>query len=385
MAEQDLKWHETFVVLFGAMLSFADPITDILTLVEFYRADHKTWFGVGLAFVILPCLVFPVIFYFSKETELKEASRARRYVQVFLCGFNPFSAALARIQTFIFYLKNFKNLWHGHSIKPISPGTASDEEAYRLLTHGKLVVLFEAALESAPQFIIQLYAMSVQLEPVKVIQMISLPVSFLSLAWASTVADEVIHSKGLQATIDVLNVKNKILLFITHLFLLSSRMFAIGFFAVTYKWWIIAVLLIHSAAIVIVDTIWVCRRGICDIGTGAFSTFFVCLHWLRDDMSIRVQDVETDNKIKELRRMQLFSNALYIAENCTMILLYYFSALPRAWYSLLLTVCVCSFSVLGAIIRVTHFHFLTKSSNSTWLPPGFDFVSILLQMAKLFD
>lgn len=116
MAEQDLKWHETFVALFGAILSFADPITDILTLVEFYRTDHKTWFGVGLAFVILPCLVFPGFFYFSKETALKEASRASRYVQVFVCGFNPFSAALARLQTFMFYLKNFKNLWRGHSI-----------------------------------------------------------------------------------------------------------------------------------------------------------------------------------------------------------------------------------------------------------------------------
>jgi len=47
-----LKWYSPFVFLFGAIVGFADPITDILTLVEVYRADHKTWFGVGLAFVI---------------------------------------------------------------------------------------------------------------------------------------------------------------------------------------------------------------------------------------------------------------------------------------------------------------------------------------------
>ena len=52
MVEKELKWYDIFVVLFGTILSFADPITDILTLVEFYRADHKTWFGVGLTFVI---------------------------------------------------------------------------------------------------------------------------------------------------------------------------------------------------------------------------------------------------------------------------------------------------------------------------------------------
>ena len=47
MGAKELKWYDIFLVLFGTILSFADPITDILTLVEFYRADHKTWFGVG--------------------------------------------------------------------------------------------------------------------------------------------------------------------------------------------------------------------------------------------------------------------------------------------------------------------------------------------------
>ena len=37
MAENELKWYDIFVVLFGTVLSIADPITDILTLVEFYR------------------------------------------------------------------------------------------------------------------------------------------------------------------------------------------------------------------------------------------------------------------------------------------------------------------------------------------------------------
>ena len=52
MAEEELKWYSIFVVLFGAILSIANPITDVLTLVEFYRTDHKTWFGVGLTFII---------------------------------------------------------------------------------------------------------------------------------------------------------------------------------------------------------------------------------------------------------------------------------------------------------------------------------------------
>ena len=58
MAENELKWYDILEVLFGTILSFADPVNDILTLVEFYRANHKMWFGVGLAFIILPSLFF---------------------------------------------------------------------------------------------------------------------------------------------------------------------------------------------------------------------------------------------------------------------------------------------------------------------------------------
>ena len=55
------KWYDIFVDLFGITLSITDPITDILTLVEFYRADHKTWFVVGLCFIILPLVFFSII------------------------------------------------------------------------------------------------------------------------------------------------------------------------------------------------------------------------------------------------------------------------------------------------------------------------------------
>ena len=58
MAEKELKWYDIFLALFGIILSIADPITDFLTLVEFYRTDHKTWFGVGLTFIILPSFFF---------------------------------------------------------------------------------------------------------------------------------------------------------------------------------------------------------------------------------------------------------------------------------------------------------------------------------------
>ena len=82
------------------------------------------------------------------------------------------------------------------------------------LYHIDFAVLFEAVLESAPQFIIQLFAISVQEEPAAIMQIISLPISFLNQAWAFTTTDkrslavhEIIPSSG------YLNVKHQLALY----------------------------------------------------------------------------------------------------------------------------------------------------------------------------
>ena len=179
MLVKDLKWYNPFMFFVGAMLSFADPITDILTLVEFYRADHKAWFGVGLTFILLPCLAFLVLFLlFRCKLELSPSNCA----ETALCALHPFSAAFSRIQALLFCLKK---CWSRDEIYPVS-----SEQAEDLFAHISFAVLFEAVLESAPQFIIQLYAISVQEESAAMIQIISLPISFLTLVWAFTATDK---------------------------------------------------------------------------------------------------------------------------------------------------------------------------------------------------
>ena len=54
--------------------------------------------------------------------------------------------------------------------------------------------------------------------------MVSLSLSFLTLVWASTVDYEVLHSDG------HFRVKDKVLIFSTHLFILSIRRFAVALF-----------------------------------------------------------------------------------------------------------------------------------------------------------
>ena len=303
MAENELKWCGIFKVLFETILSIADPITDILTLVEFYRADHKTWFGVGLTFIILPSLFFLIANWnFEGERgdealELKECqSTVWKYIHVLVLGCNPLLPAWLKLQTLYCYLKELRL-------------RETDEELEGLVVWSKFAVLIEAALESAPQFIIQLYAMAVQQKSVSIIQMVSLPVSFLSLAWASTVADDLLHGTGGDISF---SVTDRGLSFVTHLIILSSRLFAVALFTVSYKWWITTVLIFHCTVITICDIVWVGTGQIFEGGNAFALVLLSCLHWLRDESSAIIygEGVETDGE-KPFRRLQLVSHVLF--------------------------------------------------------------------------
>ena len=342
----ELKWYGILEVLFGTILSIADPITDILTLVEFYRTDHKTWFGVGLTFIILPIVLFLYINY--QDTSSRDdgmcQSKAWKFTHVLVLGCNPLYPAWLKLETLICYLKKLLKLRQGNNTDQ------TDEGLDQVLWWSKFGVLAEATLEAAPQFVIQLYATAVQQQSVSIIQMVSLPVSFLSLAWASTVGDEFIHDY------EDFSVKQRVLHFVTHLFILSSRLFAVALFTVSYKWWVISVLIFHSTVITICDRVWLCRSQRADRFE---SVLFFCLHWLRDDLSIIGSDAE-DKQF----RMQLLSHVLFVIENITMILLFYFSHFPHTWYSLPVTICVCLFAVLGAVMRLTHFYYLQRTNQT---------------------
>ena len=354
MAEKELKWYSIFVVLCGTILSIADPITDVLTLVEFYHADHKIWFGVGLTFIILPSLFFLLINYGINEDSWSDdeecQSKACKFTHVSVLGCNPLYPAWLKLRTLIFYLKKLLKLRQGNNTNQ------TDEDLDELLQSSKWAALAEAALESAPQFIIQLYATAVQQQSVSIIQMVSLPVSFLSLAWASTVGDELVRSNVGHFHF---SVKHTVLLFVTHLIILSSRLFAVALFTVRYKWWVTIVLILHCTVITICDRVWLCRAQNADDNRApSVSVLSFCLHWLRDDLSL----IGGYGRDKQLR-MTLISNVLSVIENITLILLFYFSDFPRTWYSLPVTICVCLFAVLGPVMRLTHFFFLYKDSD----------------------
>ena len=344
MEEKDLKWYSPFVLLVGAILSFADPITDILTLVEFYRADHITWFGVGLTFVLLPCLAFPVV-YQVRGIKPSPSCCAR----TLLCALHPFSAAFARLEALFHFLKNW---WYKDEIDSHSNSKAED-----VLNFIFLAVLLEAVLECAPQFIIQLYAISVQEEPAAIIQIISLPISFLTLAWAFTATDKwSLVEKKIMPSSSYLNVKHQLALYATHLLLLSSRLFAICYFTVSYKWWVIGVLMVHCCVIQMAIVVQI-RNVDCDdaIDLSAF-LLHMGIHSLRDDFT----NITIGADENRATRNVYFSHILFVLENFFMILMFYFTYHSNAWYSLPVTVCVCVFSVLGSTMRICLLCWLSK-------------------------
>ena len=392
MRVKDLKWYSPFVFLVGAVLSFADLITDILTLVEFYRADHMTWFGVGLTFVLLPCLAFPLVFYKLRIHEsspslsnwaLVEFYRANHkiwfgvgltfvllpclayppmfyllrtsetspsdWARTALCALHPFSAAFARLEAFLLSLKKCRS--------KDETDLYFNEKAEEVLSYIDFVVLFEAVFECAPQFIIQLFAISVKEEPAAIIQIISLPISFLTLVWAFTATDKIslVENKIIPSSSD-LNVKHQLALYVTNLLLLSSRLFAICYFTVSYKWWVIGVLMFHCSVVVIATVIQNRNKVYCNAFIVLFSLLFMGIHSLRDDFVELLMGL-----LEEGLTISVFlSHILFVLENFFMILMFYFTYHPNAWYSLTVTVCVCVFSVLGSTMRICLFRWLSS-------------------------
>lgn len=339
---KEITTKDILVLLPLSILSFADPITDILTLTQYYNAGHKIWFRVALVLIIFPCFAFML---YSCATYL-ECSRNFMFNTVCPVGIHPFSASFLRLEAFVACSR--KKICRGEII-------AEGDHEYKVLQSAKLCSWFEALTESAPQFLIQLYVASTLEEPVSAIQVISLTVSFLNLVWCFQAWDEEYKTD--------MACKHKFALFITHLLLLSARLFAITYFIVAFKWWYTGVVFLHFIFVAILYSVRDDARDIIenDESTCAKLFSFIIISsiiWLGYETfnwpSHIEPSVERETAMKTVKKQELFTYILTVLENILMILLYYFLFLQNSWYSLLVTVCVCSFSVVGAIIKLLY-------------------------------
>ena len=152
-----------------------------------------------------------------------------------------------------------------------------------------------------------------------------------------------------------LNVKHQLALYVIHLLLLSSRLFAICYFTVSYKWWVIGVLIVHCCLVVIAAVIQNRDKDSCEVNV-FFTLLFMGIHSLRDNFIFNTIGPDKNGAIRNV----YFSHILFVLENFFMILMFYFTYHSNAWYFLPVTVCVCVFSVLGSTMRICILRWLSR-------------------------
>ena len=347
----DLKWYSTFFFLLGAILGFADPVTDALTLAEFYKEKHRRWFQWGVIFMVVPCLVFLMVYMLTITFD--SVRGVADFLRRVFFSLNPFSPAWASLKAFVLCVENFEKLRHGEEI---DCGDRDVNDVNRFLAYVNFAPFTEAIAESIPQFIIQLYAASVQEEAVKIIQIISLIVSCVSIAWAFSCGDEFLHDGEIKV-----KLMHKVLFCVENFFLLTSRLFAICYFIMGFRGWIAVVVTFHTLIVALVDCTCRCQTGNPDWRCRLLSIFFLVFHWIRDDLSAPLDAEDMRKRKRQLAKIQWLSHAMFVIENHAMILLFFFlSKYSTTWFAFPVTVYVCTMSILGAVLRLVHFKFLLK-------------------------
>lgn len=358
----DLKWYTTFFFLIGAISSFADPVTDALTLAEYYRENHMQWFQAGVSVMPISCgLIFLAYLMIDGCRSVHSVTDC---VVTMLVMFSPFFAAWASFKGFLLCLKNFKKLWHGEQV---DRGNHDEDEINRFLQFVKLAPLLEAIMESIPQFIIQFYVANVQEEPVKAIQMTSLLVSCFSLVWAFTAGDELLHNGEIEV-----KIKEYVLFFVENDLLLTSRLLAIFYFGLEFRRWVTIVLVSHSLISALADRISPCVGYFGDRKYFMWFWILFWMRWIRDDLCVPIDRLDIGSRRQRLRRVQWLSHLMSVIENFAMILLFfYLSKYSNTWYAFPVTVYVCTASILGSFIRLVHFRFLLKCRVAPRMPDVF--------------
>ena len=374
ISKLEVKWYDTIVLLVGSVLAAVDPVTDILTLREFYLKDHKIWFGVGLAFVVIPSFILLVTSCYLQRISQGESKRSMGLIPGVLFGWNPLSLAYMRFKAFILCSSNFKTLWQNETLED-----DCREKIQQLIIDAYWSGRLEAFYESAPQFIIQLHATVVLQEQVSTIQIISLCTSLLSITWTFTddSVRKLIVLEGVRETDSIIRkIITRVVFYLSWLFHLSSRLLAITFFTVSFKWWAIAVFVFHFIVLVAFYRVW--GENIMIILTGLN-------HWQELDNKLSraigylLRASIRNTLIGYSPEPQIFAKKndsfllitalplffFNVIENVIMICVFYSKEEPHAWYSVPVTVSVCVFSLVGGLMKVTllYYYFILRERD----------------------
>ncbi|KAL9980738.1 hypothetical protein ACROYT_G009374 [Oculina patagonica] len=352
MAEVQLKWFHTFLFLFQAILSVADTTTDILTCLTYREQGNQQWFAVSLSVTLVTLTVlcvWSIIASTSRATQDTDDVEVANPDVIFrstrinvalgcLCVGPP----LHSLQLFFFCACRFKELWKSSNGLRIEK-----DRLYYLYVHTLNLKMVEGLLESAPQLIIQVYAMVMQnSEKIELIQMISAPISFVALVWMFT-------SMEILREFENYNLKflHNVLIFLSNVGMIAARSLAIIFFTVAFPWWLLLEFGVHWLLTNVIG-IWLWRSNRKQdmlVFIFAYSPLYLFVYSsyylkkLRGNVpfSLALQDIST-----------ISWHVLFTVENIAMIIsAHYLTSHDKAWFDTTALVVVLVGNIGGMLLK----------------------------------
>ena len=263
-----------FLFFIGALLSFADPVTDGLTCWKYFEAGEILWFVLCLVFIILPGLIYLIFWLFilpsDENTRSGSIISKLRCCMVTLCC--PFIPCCGKLYV------TFTTRKH------------DDHQLYI-----EVFNCLEVGIQLAPQFILQFYAAMIQSQDVSVIQIVSLTITFLRIGWCyANINEDCTFKVCFGGLISV-----------------AARVFAYSLFAVALGPWVVLVIVLHMILTAIIQRSHRVR---------AFG--YVCLSWL--SYTPLGSDKESDAERLKWTSRTFIQPIIHVIEDVIMAVFYYF-------------------------------------------------------------
>ncbi|GAB6033201.1 hypothetical protein CHUAL_012807 [Chamberlinius hualienensis] len=325
-----------------------DQVTDVMVAVYFFNKAMYWYFGLTLAFVIVPSItmtVFSLTWYIQdyKEGVRPPGSRLQwtlRAIGLFLnCG--PI-------------LRYFESFCYGCQLNKSNHKADLKETYFYIMiyedTDASLLRLFECFMESAPQLVLQIYILvlgeipETLQDPLKIsLQGLSIMSSLISLSWA--IAS---YNRSLRMSLDKkmkLNWAATIFQFMWRFCSISSRVLSLALFASYFKVYVFVVCGIHWG----VMTFWIiwqktefCKRR--------WEEFFF-------DMVMGIVYIFAFINVKEepTRYKTAFYHLFILVEGSVIMILWYVFSNQNVWYHLPALLGFYALFFLGILLMIAYY------------------------------
>lgn len=259
--------------LFGALLSFADPITDGLTCWKYFEDGEILWFVLCILFIVLPGIMY-LIFWLCIMPSNESTSSGQLVTKLRCCVISmccPFLPCCGKLYVAL---------------------TTKKHEDHKLYI--EVFNCLEVGVELAPQFILQFYAAMVQSRTVSTIQIVSLTITFLRIGWCYANINEDCTCQ----------------LCFGGLISVAARVFAFSLFAVALGPWVVLIIALHMALTCVIQRSHRVR---------AFG--YVVLSWL--SYTPLGKDKETEEERLTWASRTFIQPLLHVVEDIFMAVMYY--------------------------------------------------------------